>query len=487
MNKLEKLKDYLKKIEEINYIIKMLEWEIDTMVPSSSFKFTSNIKSKYDLKLYELKTSKEYKILLDNAIGSKDYTKLSEIEKRYIYTLKDDYSKLKRIPKKFYIDFANLKNESLNAWVVAKEKNNYNIYKPYLKKIIKASKEYYRYMYPKSNNLYDNMLNEYEKGITSETIDKLFNELKSELLPKIQKLKTKIVKEIKKTYNSDTLLDLSHYLLEYIGFDNNKSTLGVFSHAFTTKFNSEEIRIALPKTGNIIDYMLTIIHEGGHGLFEQNIDNSLKDFNYYEINKNAVHESVARFYENILARNKNFWKPIYKNINKKLDSNISLNEYKKHLNNAHRSMIRTKADELTYPIHIIIRYELEKEVFNNNLNIEKLTNLWNQKYKEYLGVNIKNDKDGILQDMHWADASFGYFPSYLLGTIFDGMLLETLNEKLGNIDKLLKQGKVKEITKFLNNNIFKYGGTYNINELSNKICSRDLEINSLIKYFKKKY
>ena len=276
-------------------------------------------------------------------------------------------------------------------------------------------------------------------------------------------------------------------MLNYIGFDNKRGALGIYTHGYTMKLNNDDVRITFSNTDNIADICATVIHEGGHGIFEQNIDKVLAEFHSYDINKIALHESQSRFFENILGRNINFWKPIYEELKNKFDIDASLEDFVKILNNAHPSYIRTEADELTYCMHIIIRYEIERALFNSDVDLDELPQIWNKKYKEYLGLDVKEDKDGILQDMHWSEGAFGYFPSYLLGSIFDGMLLETINEKVGDVDEILKQGKIKEITKFLNNNIHKYGGTYNINETAKRVCGKELEVNGLVNYFKKKY
>jgi carboxypeptidase Taq len=282
-------------------------------------------------------------------------------------------------------------------------------------------------------------------------------------------------------------MEISRYLLDYIGFDNSRGALGIYTHGYTIKMNNNDVRIAFSNESDIFDHMSTIIHEGGHGIFEQNIDESLKKFGNYDIDKVALHESQSRFYENILGRNINFWIPIYDDIKKLLNIDMDINDFVDVFNNAHTSLIRTKADELTYCMHIIIRYEIEKEIFNGNIDLNNLDKLWNQKYKEYLNLDVTSDKDGILQDMHWSDGSFGYFPTYLLGSIFDGMLLEQINKDLENTDELLKNGKIKEITTYLNNNIHKNGGAYNINEVSQKLCGRSLDVKPLINYFKNKY
>jgi len=487
MNKYDKLIDMLNKIADLNYIVTTLRWEMDTVAPKKSHDYLIEVSSKFELEAFKISTSDEYIDIINNLINSIEFEKMNDLQKKYIMDLKDEYEKFSRIPKDFYNDYCILRNNSLNAWVDAKEQNDYQIFKPYLEKIIKSTKELYAYMYPKCDNLYNCMLNDYEKGITTDIIDNLFDELKKEIIPLIKGLKNNNLNKLTKKCSDSELIQIANYILDYIGFDNKRGALGVYTHGYTTKLNNNDIRITFSNTENITDFLSTVIHEGGHGIFEQNIDSSLFDFKTYDINKTALHESQSRFMENILGRNKNFWIPIYDNIKNKLDIDISIDDFIKNFNIAKKSKIRTEADELTYCLHIIIRYEIEKEIFNGEVNLDDLPNLWNKKYKEYLDMDITSDKEGILQDMHWSEGAFGYFPSYLLGTIFDGMLLDTINKKIGNVDELLKDGKIKEITKYLNDSIHKYGGAYNINEVANRLCKSNLSVDAIIKYFKDKY
>ena len=485
----ERIYSYLEEIDKLQYLVIMLRWEMDTIAPKKSQKYLIDVSNRYEMEIYKLTTSIEYIKLVEDFIKSKEFKDLSYEEKEYFKSLKEEYYKFRNVPEHFYEEYTRLKNESLNAWVDAKNRNDYQVFKPYLVKIIDKTKEYYKYMYKDKeiNNLYDLMLNEYEKGIDTKFLDKIFGELKKEIIPIIKNLKLKELTPLKGKYDDSDLYMISKYLLDYIGFDNSRGALGIFTHGYTTKLNNDDVRIAFSNKSDIVDHMMTIIHEGGHGIFEQNIDQGLKEIPFYNIDKVALHESQSRFYENILGRNINFWRPIYKEIKTMIDINLSLEEFMEYLNNAHPSLIRTKADELTYCMHIIIRYEIEKEIFNGNIDLDNLDKIWNKKYKEYLGIQSDNDRDGILQDMHWSDGSFGYFPTYLLGTIFDGMLLEAVNSKLGDVDKLLSEGKIMAISAFLVQNIHKYGGAYSIREVSKKICSKDLEITPIVKYFKDKY
>lgn len=479
--------NYLNEINDIRSMLIMLMWEIDTKAPKDSIDYYSETFTKLESKIFEMSTSDNYIELLDKAIDSDEFKELEEHKKIYYLNLKDDYEKEKRIPKDFYEEYSKQKVKSRQVWAEAKEKNDYKIFKPYLEKMINMSKELYSYVYPNSDNLYDDMLSEYERGIKSKDIDPLFEELKKEIIPIINNLKPEELKRIENNYSESEKYDISNLLLDYIGFDKDKSTLGIYPHGYTVKLSKNDVRIAFSNESDISDLAMTMIHEGGHGIFELYSETDYKELDMIDVNLTALHESQSRFYENILGRNINFWIPIYDEFKKKAKLDLSLEEFVKYLNNAKKSLIRTEADELTYCLHIIIRYELEREIFNDNIDLDKLPELWNQKYKDYFGIDVKNDSEGILQDMHWSDASFGYFPDYLLGSIFDGMLLERINEDLGDVDTILKEGRIKEITDYLNKNIHRYAGAYNIFDTCKRVCKKEMNIKPLVNYFKNKY
>lgn len=484
------MKDFINYLNDINdkkTMLLILMWELDTKVPKESIDYYSKIYTKIEKEIFEMSTSEKYIELLDKAIASDEYKDLEEHKKIYYLNLKDEYEKEKRIPKDFYEEFSKQKLKSRQSWAEAKEKSDYSVFKPHLEKMINMSKELYSYLYPNSENLYDDMLSEFERGIKSKDIDPLFEELKKEIIPIINNLKPEKLNSLEQKYNKSELIDISNFLLDYIGFDKNKRELGFYPHGYTTKLSKNDCRIAFKETNDIIDVATTMIHEGGHGIFELYSEKDFKELDMVEVPLIALHESQSRFYENILGRNINFWIPIYDEFKKKAKLDISLEEYMKYLNDAKKSLIRIEADELTYCLHIIIRYELERTIFNDNIDLDKLPELWNQKYKDYFGIDVKNDSEGILQDMHWSDASFGYFPDYLLGSIFDGMLLERINEDLGDVDTILKEGRIKEITDYLNKNIHRYAGAYNIFDTCKRVCKKEMNIKPLVNYFKNKY
>ena len=487
MSELEKLEQYQQKITELQYTINVLSWDLKISCPEKSQDNMIKLITNYENKLFELTTSSFYGDLLTDAINSEEFNLLEDAEKKYIYNQYKHYTQFIKVPIDFYTKYIELKNKTNVVWKKAKEENNYEMYKPYLKKIIEMTKKYYRYLDNINENLYDVMLNEYETGITCELIDKLFNELKTEIVPLILNQNNKL-STYKYEFTKEQLIDCGKFLLEYIGFDNKKGLIDIYPHGFTEKMNSNDIRIAIRHSNDPFDFVTTIIHEGGHAIFEQNIKPNLAFYENHCIdNLYALHESQSRFFENILGRNINFWIPIFDKVKEKLGIEMDVHTFANSLNISVPSLIRVEADELTYCMHIILRYEIEKDIFNNNLSVDELPKIWNKKMKEYLGIDVNCDSNGLLQDVHWSEGSFGYFPSYLLGTIYSGMFKEIIENDLGNIDELLINGKIKDITNYLIKNIYSNGGAYTSLEILNKLYKKELTSEPIIKYLKKKY
>ena len=341
-----------------------------------------------------MQTSIQYGNLLKATMESLEYQTLSEEEKRYIQNLLRHYEKNKKVPTDFYEEYSKMKATANVVWRRAKEKNNYKLFEPYLRKIIELTKKYYKYIYPNIDNLYDAMLNEYEIGIGSELIDKLFSDLKNGIIHLIP-FEESNDDQLNFDFTEQQLMDCANYLLDYIGFDLNKGTIGIYPHGYTEKMNKNDIRIAFRYTNDPIDFVTTIIHEGGHGIFEQNSSPKLSKYENITIdNLYALHESQSRFYENMLGRNKNFWIPIYDDIKKILNLNYSLDEFVSLLNKPKCNPIRIMSDELTYCMHIILRYEIERDIFNGKIDVSDIPELWNKKTKEYLNIEIKNDGEG---------------------------------------------------------------------------------------------
>lgn len=295
---------------------------------------------------------------------------------------------------------------------------------------------------------------------------------------------------MKGTYPVSGQKKLQDMLLSYMGFDFTKGTTAESEHPFTSEIGYGDIRITNHfREEDPLAAIFSAIHEGGHAIFDQNIDPSYKHTAVMQVNMMGLHESQSRFYENILGRNPNFWIPVYDKLGEFLPDfrKIPFDTFCKAINFVQPSMIRIDADEVTYCLHIILRYEIERAIFNDEVTTEELPGLWNDKMEELLGIRPSCDAEGVLQDTHWSDGSFGYFPSYLLGSIYDGMFLEAIEKDLGSVDQLLSQGKIMEITNWLNTNIHQYGSLYTSHEVTERLCGKEVSAKPLLDYFYKKY
>lgn len=493
MSELEKkLKDFLELKKQYDHVTTLLYWDMETGTPKLGQQAHVDALTYFSTRSFEMGTSDELEQMLQALSKPKEYEALDDTMKFIVTRMKRDMDKDKRIPKDLFEAFVRAQAEAGNAWRDAKNASDFSMFAPHLEKMIKMRKEITGYTDP-GKEIYDALLDNYEEGMDTETIDRLFGDLKKELIPLVKQIlaaKQPDDSKFKGHYDVDAQKKVQNLLLDYIGFSKDAGSVGETEHPFTLNFNSKDVRVSNHYyEEEPLFAMFSAIHEGGHAIFEQNVnpayDNTVAGSCCYM----GVHESQSRFYENILGRNKNFWLPIYDKLGELLPQfkEITLDEFYHEINHVRNSLIRTEADEVTYCFHIILRYEMEKAIFRDHVPVAKLPELWNEKMKEYLDIVPANDAEGILQDMHWSDASFGYFPSYLLGSIYDGMYLEELEKELGSVDELLAAGKIGEITKWLNQKIHWYGSTRTPKEVIANVCGKEVSAEPLIRYFKEKY
>lgn len=489
---LEKLQSFLQKMEQYNRVITLLYWDMETTTPKNGFEGQTEALTYFSTEEFRLSTSEELSLLLDRLSEEQEYAQLDEQWKFIVKRMKKDVDKRKKIPEDLYAGFVREQAQAGNAWQEAKKSSDFSIFAPHLEKLIEMTKEMTAYTDP-GKEIYDVLLDNYEEGMNSEIIDELFDSLKEKLSPLVKKIiaaKQPDDSKFKQYFNPDDQRKVQKMLLEYIGFSFDSGAVSETEHPFTLNFSSKDVRVTNHYfEHDAISAMFSAIHEGGHAIFEQNVnplfDGTIAGSCCYM----GIHESQSRFYENILGRNKNFWIPVYGKLRELLPQfqDISLDEFYQEINHVRNSFIRTEADELTYCFHIILRYEMEKAIFRDHVSVDQLPALWNQKMKDYLDITPTNDAEGILQDMHWSDGSFGYFPSYLLGSIYDGMFLEEIEKEFGDINVILREGRIQEITKWLNEKIHQYGSTRTPKEVIHAVCGREVSAEPLIHYFTEKY
>lgn len=491
-NTLQEFKDYLNEIQQYFHVNTLLYWDMRTTAPNAGLAPNSEAIAYFSTKEFAMRTADKLGEMLETLSSPEEFEKLDDTMKFVVTKMKKDYDREKRIPADFYEEYVRAQNASENTWEIAKNTGDYPLFAPHLEKIIELTKQMTAYTDP-GKEVYDALLDTYEEGMNSESIDGLFEDMKAELIPLVKKITSAPQPDdskFKGFYDINAQKKVQEILLEYIGFSFESGAVGETEHPFTLNFNSKDVRVTNHYyEHDAISAMFSAIHEGGHGIFEQNVNPDYDGTVAGSCCHMGIHESQSRFYENILGRNINFWVPIYPKIQEELPvlKNVSLEEFYREINHVRNSFIRVDADELTYCFHIILRYEMEKEIFRNNVPVSELPALWNKKMEEYLGITPSNDSEGILQDTHWSDGSFGYFPSYLLGTIYDGMFLQALEAELGDVNVILREGRIKEITKWLNEKIHRFGSTRAPKEVIEAVCGKEVSAKPIVEFFKKKY
>lgn len=492
MSALDDLKNYLKKQSEYNRVTTLLYWDMHTGMPRCGFAGHSDALTTFSTEAFKMSTSEELFQLLSSLQKPEEFEKLDGMWQFIVRRMKRTMDENRRIPEAFYSDFVRAQSESGMAWEEAKRASDFSIFAPHLEKMIAMTKEMAHYVHPEKE-VYDALLGNYEEGMDSATIDGLFSELKAELVPLVHRILAAEQPDdtiFMRKVSVDGQRRVQELLLSYIGFSFERGAVGESEHPFTMNFSSQDVRVTNHfRAEKAIDSMFSAIHEGGHAIFEQNVNPDYDETVAGSCEYLGIHESQSRFYENILGRRKSFWVPIYEKVLKELPelSDISIDEFVKEINHVRNSFIRTEADEVTYCLHIILRYEIEKAIFRDNVPVSELPALWNRKMQELLLITPANDAEGILQDMHWSDGSFGYFPTYLLGSIYDGMYLDALTKELGDLDTILSEGRIAEITEWLNKKIHVYGNTRLPKDTIDAVCGVPVSAEPLMRYFREKY
>jgi len=379
------------------------------------------------------------------------------------------------------------------VWEDAKETNNWDLFKDNLKQLVEFNRKFITY-YDTDKEAYDVLLDDFEEGMSMELYDEFFNTLKEDLVPFV----LKVLKDGKpldndfteNSFSPEKQKEFCNYLMDVLNFDQSKGLMKESVHPFTWNTHPSDVRFTTRYLENFVfSSIFAAIHELGHATYEQQIDEKWNVTGLNGGTSMGLHESQSRFYENVIGRSEEFWQahyPKFKEIFEDETQDISLKDFHRACNKVEASLVRVEADELTYPLHIMIRYEIERMLFSNEIEVEDLPKVWNEKMIEYLGISPKTDSDGILQDVHWSAGLFGYFPTYALGSAYAAQFYYAMQKDL-DIDKLVRENKISEINGWLKDKIHKYGSSKTPHELLIEVTGEKFNPQYYVKYLIDKY
>lgn len=423
----------------------------------------------------------EHKLFSDPQVGALltflegETTGLTPEQARQVQLLRRGYDQLSRIPAEEYMEYAQLTNQASDVWHRAKEASDFALFRPVLERLVAFQKKFAGY-FDSTKAPYDALLNEYERGMTMEKLDRFFGVLRERLVPVIREIAGRPQIDdsfLHRSFPVEQQRKLSDYLMEVLGLDRAHCAIGETEHPFTLNFTSQDVRITTNyKEHDLADSMYSVIHEGGHALYELGV-NPAYDYNCLAGGVSmGVHESQSRFYENLIGRSLPFIRAVFPRIRELFPQqleNVTAEDFYRAVNKAQPSLIRTEADELTYCFHVMIRYEIEKQLIGGTLEVKDIPQVWNALYRDYLGVEVPDDRHGCLQDSHWSGGSFGYFPSYALGSAYGVQMLRNMEREM-DVWGPVGRGDLSAVTGWLRDRIHRYGCLLEPGEVVERAC-----------------
>ncbi len=486
--------EYVKQMQDIaqmNNACAVLGWDQETYLPPKGADFRGKMLATLSGMSHDMAVEPKLGSLLDDLV--KEEKSLDETSRKNLFHSRKDYLQQKKYSRRLVEALSQVSSEAYHAWVQAREKNDFSIYAPVLQKMIDLKHEEAEALGYNAHP-YDALLDLYEPELTSAEVELLFESVKSELQGLVKAIASK--KQIEnrfmfQSFEKDKQWALGIQLLQEIGFDFEAGRQDLSVHPFTTSFNPLDVRLTTHvNEQNLYSMIWSCLHEGGHGLYEQGLNPEQFGLPCGTAISLGVHESQSRFWENCVGRSKLFWSKYFTLVKEHFPAQMAqVNAYDFYMaaNIVAPSLIRIEADELTYHFHIIIRFEIEKALMDKSLLVKDLPKAWNQKYFDYLGVTVPDDKQGCLQDIHWCHGSIGYFPTYSIGSFYAAQYFNEVKKQMPDLEKKIAAGDLLPIRNWLKENIHQHGKFYTAKEICEKVTGEKLNVKHFINYAKEKF
>jgi len=487
----QKFRNLVNKFKAYTYVLTLAGWDSNTEAPRDSFRRRAEMLGVLSKELFAIQTSEETQAVINELNGNLE--NLDDHLKREVKKAKRNLDKIINIPEEEYIEYMKLIQMSQITWEDSKHKNDYELFKGNLKQIIEFNKKFALYYAP-NQNPYDTLLDDFEEGMTTKEYDEFFNQLKTDLVPFVKKVlkvaRNDHKKLINNSYDPKKQEEFCDYLIDVFNFNRNRGLMKKSVHPFTWNTSPEDVRFTTRYLENyVFSSIFAAIHELGHATYEQQISTDLDNTLLTGGTSMGIHESQSRFYENTIGRSLEFWQTHldkFKEIFPEQTKGVTPQDMYQAVNFVEASLIRVEADELTYPLHIMLRYDIERRIMNDEVTVDELPELWNNLMEEYLGVRPENDSDGVLQDVHWSGGMFGYFPTYALGTAYSAQIYYAMLKDI-DLDEIIKNNEIEKVNEWLKDKIHKFGSSKTPKEIIQDVTGEEFDAKYYIKYLMDKY
>lgn len=480
----------LQRIADVNFASGVLAWDQETYMPPGGAELRARQQSTLAGINHDMVTSEALGKTLEQLENDKT---LDEAQQANIRQTLKDYRRAKKYTREFVEEMSRTVSEAFNAWQEAKTKSDFSIFAPKLEKLVGLKKQECELL-GYTETAYDALLDLHEPGLTTKETDQLFNDVRESLVPFVKTIMAKPLHSaevLHRHYPKDRQWDYSMHLLRELGFDFNYGRQDISIHPFTINFGAQDVRVTTRiDEENLADCVTGTIHECGHALYEQGLPAESYGLPSGEAVSLGIHESQSRLWENNVGRSLQFWNGQFPELLKQFPeqmSGIAPHDVFSAVNVVQPSLIRINADELTYHFHVMVRFEVEKALFSNQLKVSDIPAYWNQRYKDYLGIDVPKDSEGCLQDVHWSHGSFGYFPTYSIGSFYAAQFFAKAKKDIPNLEQEIESGKFGSLLQWLRTNIHQHGKRYLAKELCERVTGEKLNFAHFMTYAKEKY
>ena len=500
-NSFKNLSNEIKKFNDVLNTMSILIWDSRTKMPKKGANSRGNQVGTLTSVAREILLSSKMRKFLDDSQNETHNLEEDSFEKKTLLHLSEAINYHDKIPEKLQVKKAELELLAHNAWAEAREKKDFSIFKPYLQEQVNIAIEQ-AHCIGFQDHPYDALMQRFEPGETVKSLKILFDELKvglGKILEKTSHIKQPNKDFLFREYPIDKQIEFSTSIAKKFGYDFDRGRLDSTVHPFEISFTRDDVRITTRYYKNFINPSLFgTLHEAGHGIYEQNVREDYTrsamttDFlSFYAVGgvSFGAHESQSRLYENHIGRSKVFWENHYEELVNCFPhtlKDVSNEDFFKAVNVIEPSLIRVESDESTYDFHIMLRVDIESMLVDKSLKVDDLPEVWNEQIKKYLGLEVPNDSEGVLQDIHWSGGQFGTFCNYTIGNVMAAQLINTMDQNQPKIRNDINKANYEPLLNWLKNNIHQHGRRYTRNELLEKCTGEKLNSKPYINYLKNK-
>ncbi len=479
----------LGEISDLERISSLLSWDQETKMPPLGAPARAEQRATLARLAHELATASELGALLDELGELEESSEPDSFEASVIRVARRDYEKERRVPSELHAEMTRAGSHGYSAWLEAREAGDFGILRPQLERRLALMHEYLACHEP-YDDAYDVLLDDHEPRMRTADVEAIFARLKGELVPLIAGLGTPVDDScLHGDFPPDRQREFSLEVLSRWGMDDQAWRLDDTVHPFASAISAADIRLTARFGRADLTGVLSCLHEFGHGLYERQVDERYARTPLQTGASSAFHESQSRLWENVVGRRLSTWRFFYPRLQAALPerfADVQLESFHRALNRVAPSVCRVEADEVTYPLHIVLRFELERQMLAGEVAPADLPEAFDAKLREYLGVEPEGVVDGVLQDVHWSDSNFGYFPTYAVGNVIAVQLWERATSELGDLDEEFERGEFGSLREWLRERVHRWGRAFEPPELLERVVGGPLDPEPYLAYLREK-